>query len=115
MMRIMCKSKIHNAKITSKKLYYDGSISISKDLLEASQILPGEKVQVVNLNNGNRFATYVVEAKTTGEVGLLGPAARLGEIGDRIIIISYCIIEDEKAKGMKPKVVKVDENNKSLE
>ena len=109
----LCKSKIHKARITKKELYYQGSIGVDKTLLSASNILPNEKVQVVNLNNGMRFETYCIAEKAdSGAVVLYGPAARLGEVDDLIIIISYALIEPEKAKGFKSKVVSVDKNNR---
>jgi aspartate 1-decarboxylase len=113
----MCKSKIHRAKITGTELHYEGSITIPKDLIEPAGIHPNEKVQVVNINNGTRFDTYVLEgAAGTGQIILNGPAARLGEPDDLVIIISYCLVDREEAeKGFSPKVVHVDENNRILE
>ena len=113
----MCKSKIHRASITRTELHYDGSISIPKDLMDAANVCPYERVQVVNINNGVRFDTYVLEGRPgTGEICLNGAAARLGEPGDLIIIISYCLVnEEELKKGFRPRVVHVDEHNKILE
>jgi aspartate 1-decarboxylase len=109
----MCKSKIHKAQITKKELNYQGSIGIDKKLLDAAEILPNEKVQVVNLNNGSRIETYCMEEEEgSGAITLYGPAARLGEIGDTIIIISYCIIEPAKAKNLKVKIIHVDGYNR---
>ncbi|MBN1871868.1 MAG: aspartate 1-decarboxylase [Candidatus Omnitrophica bacterium] len=111
----MCKSKIHKARITKKELYYEGSIGIDKALLSASEINPYEKVQVVNLNNGERFETYCIPEKNgKGDVVLYGPAARLGEVGDLIIVISYALVDSEKAKALKIKVINVDKNNRVL-
>lgn len=111
----LMKSKIHRATITGAELDYEGSISVDKALLAKANIYPYEKVQVVNLNNGNRFETYVIEAKAgSGEIRLNGPAARLGMKGDKVIIISYCGLEpDEVAKHI-PIVVKVDGHNKPV-
>jgi aspartate 1-decarboxylase len=111
----MFKSKIHRATLTGNHLDYEGSISIDTDLLEASGILPGEQVHVVNLNNGSRLVTYVITGeKGSGTIMLNGPAARLGLKGDKVVIIAYCEMETEAAKEYKPTVVKVDENNKQI-
>lgn len=109
----ICKSKIHRATVTDADLNYEGSITIDKKLLDAAQILPNEKVQVLNLNNGARFETYVLVAKAnSGTICLNGPAARLGQVGDLLIIVSYCDLEFEEAKRYKPKVVYVDGKNR---
>lgn len=113
MLRVMCKSKIHRATITKVDLHYEGSIGIDKDLLEASDIYPGEVVQVVNVNNGSRFETYAFEEKAgSGTIGLYGAAAHLGKIGDLVIILSNCLVEDGKAGSMKMKRVLVDHANR---
>lgn len=115
MLITVCKGKIHKARVTKKELDYSGSIGIDKKLLRAADIISNEKVQVVNLNNGSRFETYCLEEKEgSGAIVLYGPAARLGEIGDAVIIISYGIVEPAEAKGLKVKVVKVDKNNKEV-
>jgi len=115
MLRIMCKSKINRAKITKKELHYCGSIGIDKLLLEASNILPNEMVQVLNLNNGSRFNTYVIEEpKGSGTIALYGPAAYKGEIGDKVIIISYCMVEEKETRSITPKFITIDEDNKAL-
>lgn len=109
----MCKSKIHRARITKVDLHYEGSIGIDKDLLKASNIYPNEIVQVVNINNGSRFETYVIEEPAgSGAIGLYGAAAHLGKVGDLIIILSYGLMDDANAKGVKITAVKVDKNNK---
>lgn len=111
----MLKSKIHRATLTGTHLDYDGSISIDTDLLEASGILNGEQVHVVNLNNGSRLVTYVIESeKGSGTIMLNGPAARLGLKGDKVVIISYCQMNEDEAKSYKPTVVKVDEKNRQI-
>ena len=113
MLRIMCKSKIHRASITKVDLHYEGSIGIDKKLLEASNIYPNEKVQVVNINNGVRFETYAVEEPAdSGTIGLYGAAAHLGKPKDLIIILSYGMINDTEAKSMKLTTVKVNDKNK---
>jgi aspartate 1-decarboxylase len=107
------KSKIHRATVTMSELYYEGSITIDKDLLDAAGILTGEKVQVVNINNGSRFDTYTLEAAAgSGIICLNGPAARLGAVGDEIIIIAYAFMTEEEAKTYKPHIVIVDKENK---
>lgn len=111
----MFKSKIHRATLTGTYLDYEGSISIDTDLLKASDILPGEQVHVVNLNNGSRLVTYVIEGeKGSGTIMLNGPAARLGLKGDKVVIIAYCQMDEEEAKSFKPTVVKVDEKNRQI-
>ncbi|MCX5666341.1 MAG: aspartate 1-decarboxylase [Candidatus Omnitrophica bacterium] len=113
MLRIMCKSKIHRATITKSDLHYNGSIGIDKKLLKASNIYPNEIVQVVNINNGARFETYAIaEPAGSGTIGLYGAAAHLGKPGDLVIILSYGLIDDAKAKKIKLIALKVDNNNK---
>ena len=113
MLRWILKSKIHNATVTKKELYYEGSIGIDKALLLKSNIIANEKVQVVNFNNGARFETYVIEEKeNSGEIVLYGPAARQAEIGDKVCIISYGMIEDSQAQLLKPKVILLSNKNK---
>ena len=110
---MMCKSKIHRARITKRDLHYSGSIGIDKTLLEASNILPNELVQVVNLNNGSRFETYAIEEpKGSGRIALYGPAVYQGRVGDLVIIISYSIFEEKEARAIKPKIVLVSKGNK---
>jgi aspartate 1-decarboxylase len=114
MQRIMKKSKIHTATITGLELYYEGSITIDTDLLDVADMLPGEQVQVVNLNNGERLVTYTIPGERgSGVIELNGPAARLAAVGEKIIIISYGHYEDAEAKALKPIVVFVDENNRA--
>ena len=94
------KSKIHRARVTETKLNYEGSLGLDRELMEAADILPGERVQVVNLNNGARLETYVIEEEAgSGTVCLKGPAARLGQVGDEIIVISYAFMSEEEIKG----------------
>ncbi len=113
MFRIFCKSKIHRAKVTATKLYYEGSIAVDSLLLQAADILPGEKVEVLNLNNGSRIETYAIVApKGSGEVCLNGPSARSGCEGDEVIILAYAMVSDDEAGKIKMKVVHVDPSNK---
>ena len=115
MLITLMKSKIHRATITGAELDYEGSISIDKALMDAAQIYPHEKVQVVNLNNGSRLETYVIEDQPhSGEICLNGPAARLGVKGDKIIIISYCHLPAEDAISHEPIILKVDDKNKPV-
>lgn len=116
MQRIMKKSKIHTATITGLELYYEGSVTIDRDLMDAADMLPGEQVQIVNLNNGERFVTYTITGERgSGAIELNGPAARLAAIGDRIIIISYGNYENEEAKTLEPIVVFVDSENRRIQ
>ena len=111
----VCKSKIHRATITESNLDYEGSITIDADLMHAADIVPFEKVQVANVTNGHRLETYVIEGEAgSGVICLNGAAAHRGKVGDIVIIISYGIIERIKAKPHKPKIVKVDANNKII-
>lgn len=109
------KSKIHRVKVTGADLNYIGSITIDEALMEASNLIEGEKVTIVNINNGERFETYVIKGnKNSGEITLNGPAARRVQKGDVIIIISYALMEFEKAKTFKPWLVFPNEEDNSL-
>ena len=111
-MRTMLKSKIHRATVTDANLNYEGSITVDPLLLKAADILPGEKVEVLNVNNGMRIETYAIEGKQgSGEVCLNGPAARAGCVGDQIIVLSYALVEDRDAPAVKARIVKVDGKN----
>jgi len=111
-----CKSKIAHGFVTEAELFYEGSITIDEDILKAVDIIPGEKVQVLNINNGNRFETYAIAGETgSGKICLNGPAARLGLIGDQIIVLSYALMETEEAKNYKTKIVYLDDKNKIRE
>ena len=110
----MLGSKIHRATVTGADLNYEGSIAVDLDLLTAADILPGEQVHVLNVNNGSRLITYTIEAPAgSGTVMLNGPAARLGVVGDKVIVIAYRTIDAEEARSWKPKVVLVDEHNRA--
>jgi|TARA_B100000900_G_C20500442_1_gene683470 aspartate 1-decarboxylase len=109
------KSKIHRVKVTDADLSYIGSISIDRDLIDAGNFLVGEKVQVVNINNGERLETYIIEGKRgTGDVTLNGPAARKVQRGDIIIIIGYALMDFEEAKGFQPTIIFPDESTNRL-
>jgi aspartate 1-decarboxylase len=112
MNRVMFKSKLHRARVTQAELYYEGSLTIDRDLMEAADLLAYEKVSVVNVNNGARFETYVIPGERgSKDICLNGAAARLGAVGDEVIIISYTTLSDEEARVYKPTVILVDENN----
>lgn len=112
MIRTMLKSKIHMATLTGTELYYEGSIRIDQALLDAADILPGEQVQVVNLNNGSRLFTYAISGQRgSGVVELNGPAARLGSVGDQVIIITYAQMDEGEATVRCPVVIHVDKQN----
>lgn len=110
------KSKIHRVRITEAQLHYVGSITIDEDLMDAANIIENEKVQVVNINNGERLETYVIKGQRgTGEICLNGPAARKGQIGDIIIIISYAMMDFEEARSFRPSIIFPDENNQLID
>jgi aspartate 1-decarboxylase len=107
------KSKIHRATVTEAQLNYMGSITIDLDLLDAANLIPNEKVQVVNINNGERFETYIIAGQRgSGVICLNGPAARRVQVGDLVIVISYAQMDFEAAKTFQPSIVFVDDNNR---
>lgn len=113
MLRTMLKSKIHGATVTEANLKYTGSITIDAKLLRAADMLTGERVQIVNLNNGSRVETYVLAGKTgSGTICMNGAAARWAHKGDTVIIISYCQADEEEIRKIKPKIVFVDGKNR---
>jgi aspartate 1-decarboxylase len=115
LLREMAKSKIHRATVTQAELNYEGSITVDLSLLEAADILPGEKVQVVDISNGARFETYTIASERgSGVICVNGAAARLVHPGDLVILISYCHLPDEQAKTHSMKVVLVDAANRPL-
>jgi aspartate 1-decarboxylase len=106
------KSKIHRVKVTQAELHYVGSITIDEDLMDAASMIEYEKVQIVNINNGERFETYVIRGpRKTGTICLNGPAARKAQVGDIIIVISYATMDFEDAKEWKPFLIFPDSNN----
>lgn len=112
MLRTMCKGKIHRATVTQANLNYVGSITVDQNLLDAANIYPYEKVQVVNINNGARLETYTIAgARGSGVICLNGAAARLTSEGDIVIIISYAQYNEEEIRSLMPQVVFVDEEN----
>ena len=106
-----CQSKIARARITEAQLSYEGSITIDAKILGAAGIIPGQKVHVLNLNNGERFETYAISGQS-GQICLNGPAARLGLVGDPVHILTYVLLDPQEAKKSSTKVVQLDENNK---
>lgn len=116
MFRTMMKSKIHRAVVTEANLNYVGSITIDEDLMDAVDILPNEKVQVVNNNNGARLETYVIPGpRGEGTICLNGAAARLVQPGDVVIIIAYAMMTEDEARTYKPKVAIMDSDNKIVQ
>jgi aspartate 1-decarboxylase len=115
-MRTMLKSKIHRARVTRCNVDYEGSITIDKNLIEAADLLPYEKVDVLDINNGARFHTYVIEGERgSGEICLNGAAARLVAKGDIVIILSYHVVTDDEAVKATPKLVYVDSENRIVD
>lgn len=108
-----CKAKIAHARVTQAELYYEGSITIDQTLIDAVGIVPGEKVEIFNSNNGSRIETYVIAGQPgSGQVCLNGPAARLGYVGDRLIIVSYALVTPDEARGLKTRTVHLDDANR---
>ena len=113
MRRTMCKSKIHRAVLTGADLHYEGSLTLDRDLMDAADIIPFEKVQVVNVNTGSRLETYVIEGERgSGTIQLNGAAARLGAAGDHVIVISYADYEEDELEDFEPRLVFVDARNR---
>ena len=113
MLITILKSKIHRAHVTEANLYYEGSVTIDAEHMAKAEILPGEKVEVLNLNNGQRLETYAIKGKAgSGVISLNGPAARGACVGDEVIIVSYAIVDKKEAETIKPKVISVDERNR---
>ena len=107
------RSKIHRVRVTEAKLNYIGSITIDQDLIDAANMFVNQRVQIVNVNNGERLETYIIPgARGSGVICLNGPAARKVEVGDVVIIIAYGLMEEEEARSYKPVVIFPDENNK---
>jgi aspartate 1-decarboxylase len=112
MQRFMLRSKIHGARVTEADLHYVGSITIDRDLLDAADLLPGEKVLVIDLESGARLETYVFEgARGSGVIGVNGGAARHCQVGDRLLIMAFAALEEHELAGHRPRLVFVDENN----
>ena len=115
MQRHMLKSKIHRATVTDCNLHYAGSITIDSELMEEADLLPHEQVHVLDIDNGNRFETYVIEGRYgSREMCVNGAAARLVQPGDRVIVVSYGVYTDQELRIYEPRVVHVDEDNRIL-
>ena len=110
MRRTMMKSKLHRAKVTGADLNYEGSIAIDAELCKAADISEYEKIEIYNINNGQRFSTYVIHGKK-GEISLNGAAARLVQVGDLIIIVSYSDYEENEISNYKPRIILLDSEN----
>lgn len=109
----MLKAKIHRATVTESDLNYEGSLTVDRDLMDAADIVPFERVKVYNIHNGERFDTYVIEGKRgTGVIGLNGAAARKGLVGDLIIVATYTAVAEDELAGYEPTILLLDENNK---
>lgn len=109
----MLKAKIHRATLTGTELNYEGSIAVDQTLLELADILPGEQVHVLNLNTGARLITYAITAPAgSGTIMLNGPAARMGMVGDPVIILTYCDVDDAEARRHTPRVIFMDARNR---
>jgi aspartate 1-decarboxylase len=109
------KSKIHRVRVTQAELHYVGSVTVDEDLMDASQIIENEKVQILNINNGERFETYVIKGERgSGTICLNGPAARKVQVGDIVIILSYATMPFEEAKKWKPYLIFPDQENKLI-
>ena len=116
MRRELCKSKIHGATVTEANLYYEGSLTLDMDLADAVDLVPYERIQVVNVNNGSRLETYILPGERgSGVLALNGAAARQGTVGDRVILINYAHYDESEVAGHQPRVVFVDENNRILD
>jgi len=113
MLRHFCKSKISKVRVTQAELFYEGSVTIDEDLLKAADILSGEKVELLNLNNGSRVETYAIAGKKgSGVICLNGPAARSGCVRDELVILCYCLADEKEIKSLKTKVIHVDGKNR---
>ena len=116
MFRTLMRAKVHGATLTGANLNYAGSLTLDSDIMDRLDILPNEMVQVLNLNNGSRLTTYAIPGeKGSGVVVLNGAAARLGQPGDKVLIVTYATMSEEEARGFRPKVAIVDERNRILE
>jgi aspartate 1-decarboxylase len=116
MLRTMLKSKIHRATVTQADLHYVGSVTIDADLMDAADLLEGEQVTIVDIDNGNRLVTYAITGeRSSGVIGINGAAAHLVHPGDLVILIAYAVLEDAEARNYKPRIVFVDADNKQVD
>lgn len=115
MLRTMLKSKLHGATVTQTELHYAGSITIDRTLMDAADLLDGERVQVVNMNNGSRLETYVIEGEPgSGTICLNGPAARMAEVGDVVHILCYGLCDNEEARNLEQHIVILGPSNEVI-
>lgn len=115
MQRHILKSKLHRATVTGADLNYEGSIGIDEALMDNADILPNERVEIYNITNGQRFATYTILApRNSGEIVLNGAAARCVSEGDQIIIVSFGVLDEQEARSYKPRIIILDENNRII-
>ncbi len=116
MKRVMLKAKIHHARVTETNVDYEGSLALDEDLIRTADMIPYEKVHVYNVSNGERFATYLIKAeKGSGKVGVYGAAAHRARVGDKLIVVSYAIIDEEETDFFMPKILILDADNKIAE
>jgi aspartate 1-decarboxylase len=116
MMRTLLKSKLHRVTVTQTELHYEGSCAVDEALLEAADLVQYERVDIYNVNTGQRFSTYAVKApRDSGTICVMGAAARLASVGDRLIVAAYAAFDEAEVAGFKPRVVRVDEKNRILE
>ncbi|MDH7512217.1 MAG: aspartate 1-decarboxylase [Clostridiales bacterium] len=116
MKRVMLKAKIHHARVTETNMDYEGSLALDEDLIRAADMLPYEKVHVYNVSNGERFATYLIKGeKGSGKVGVYGAAAHRAKVGDKLIVVSYAIIDEEETDFFMPKILILDAGNEIVE
>jgi aspartate 1-decarboxylase len=114
MLRTMLQAKLHRVKVTGADLHYEGSCGIDRALLDVSGLLPGQYIELYNIDNGERFSTYVIEAaRDSGTISLNGAAARKAAVGDRLIICAYSQYDETEMKGYQARVILVDENNRA--
>lgn len=115
MLRHILLSKLHRATVTQCDINYNGSISIDEELLELAGMQEFERVEVFNINNGARFSTYIILGKRgSGEIGINGAAARLAQIGDKVIIVNYGMLDEQEIKNHKPKIIVLNDHNKAI-
>ena len=112
MQRIMCKSKLHRARVTDADLNYEGSLTIDRDLMDAANLVAFEQIQIYNINNGSRAESYVIEGKRgSGEICVNGALARLAQKGDLLIVVAFALIHEAELDSFKPKIIILDDNN----
>ncbi len=115
MMRFVAKSKVHGLRVTDTVLHYSGSLTLDAELMASADMVSGERVQIVNINNGSRVETYLIEGEAgSGVCALNGPAARSGEVGDPVHVISYCMMDADEDTTDMPKAVHVDDKNRPV-